>query len=155
MAAYAAWLPGAGEELFAFPAGLALASLVLGLAFGVAVLVPTALLLLGGEYAIALVARGEPLDERAPLVAAAFVAAAELSYWALELRGATVDEPGILARRALRTAVFSGAAAAVAVFMLGVTTIALGGSSGWEVLGVAALVAAFAIVVALARRVPD
>ncbi|MBA2296602.1 MAG: hypothetical protein H0W14_01015, partial [Actinobacteria bacterium] len=81
-----AWLAlAADEELLVRANGAAglTAALLLaaGLALRVALAIPVAVALLGTEYVTLLGFEGEALDARAPLVAAALLAVAELGYW--------------------------------------------------------------------------
>ena len=114
------------------------------------VLVPAALVALGGGYATLLGLEGGALDERAPLVAAALFVVAELAYWSLELRDAVADEPGAYARRLALVAALGLGALAVGAGLLAVVD--AGGGIGLEVVGAAAAVAALAIVALAARH---
>jgi hypothetical protein len=90
------------------------------------------------------------VDELAPLVAAGLFVAAELGFWSIE-PSAALPERAVVVRRLLFLA-----AAALAVGLVGsVLLYAASGASGGlrlESLGVAAAVAALAIVALLARR---
>jgi hypothetical protein len=114
------------------------------------VLVPAALVALGGGYAALLGLEGGALDERAPLVAAALFVVAELAYWSLELRDAVADEPGAYARRLALVAALGLGALAVGAGLL--AAVDAGGGIGLEVVGAVAAVAALAIVALAARR---
>ena len=114
------------------------------------VLVPAALVALGGGYATLLGLEGGALDERAPLVAAALFVVAELAYWSLELRDAVADEPGAYARRLALVAALGLGALAVGAGLLAVVD--AGGGIGLEVVGAVAAVAALAIVALAARH---
>ena len=59
----------------------------------------SAIALLGAEYVAILGFEADALDTRAPLVAGALLAVAELAYWSLELRVPVVDEAGTYLRR--------------------------------------------------------
>jgi hypothetical protein len=61
--------------------------------------IPFALALLVAPYVAMLAFEAEALDERAPVLAGALFATAELAYWSLELRGTLADEPGTYLRR--------------------------------------------------------
>ena len=61
--------------------------------------VGTGLALLGCEYGLHLVLDEPPADARAAAVAAALLAAGELAFWSLELRGDVAREAGRRARR--------------------------------------------------------
>ena len=78
---------------------VALTVLAAGLALRLPVTVPVAIAILGAEYVAILGFETDALDTRAPLVAGALLAVAELAYWSLELRGPVVDEAGTYLRR--------------------------------------------------------
>ena len=78
---------------------VALTVLAGGLVLRLAVTVPVAIAILGAEYVAILGFEADALDTRAPLVAGALLAVAELAYWSLELRGPVVDEAGTYLRR--------------------------------------------------------
>jgi hypothetical protein len=154
--AVAAWLALGVEEtlrsatlLFVGPALLVLgAALVLRLPIGV----PVALLLLGIAYAVRLVAEEDALDGRAPLVAAAFFAIAELSYWSLELRDVVAEEAGAYLRRSGLLALMTLGALALGVALLALVDVAGTGGVAVEAIGVAAAVATLALLALASRR---
>lgn len=154
-----AWLAQAADEglLMRANAGVAVAAalvLAAGLAFRVAVAIPVAIALLGGGYAALLAIEADALDARAPLVAAALLAAAELGYWSLELRGPVADEAGTYLRRiALLATSVLGAIALGTALMAAVDVLAARGPAV-EALGAAAAVGALALL-AVASRVSD
>jgi len=95
---------------------------------------------------------GETLDVRAPLVAAALLAVAELSYWSFELRGAVTDEPGAYLRRtALLAAQLAGVTTAGVVLMAVVEVVEAGGPA-IDVLGAVAAVGTLGLLALSARR---
>jgi hypothetical protein len=125
---------------------------VAGLAVGVALAVPVAVALLGTAYLALLGFEGDALDVRAPLVAAALLAVAELGYWSLELRGAVVDEPGAYLRRlALLAAELAGVTTAGVVLLAIVQGVETGGPA-IDVLGAAAAIGALALLALASRR---
>jgi hypothetical protein len=130
----------------------ALAVLTLGLALNVPVAVPAAIALLGAEYVAILGFESDALDTRAPLVAGALLAIAELAYWSLELRVAVVDEAGTYPRRIalLATLVLSVIGLGVVLLTL-VETVAAGGVAV-DILGAAAALGAVALLALAARR---
>jgi hypothetical protein len=133
-------------------AATAVVCLAAGLAFRVALAIPIAVALLGAEYAALLAIESDTLDARAPLVAAALLAVAELGYWSLELQGRVADEAGTYLRRiALLAASLLGVLALGAALMAAVDVLRASGPAV-EVLGAAAAVGALALV-ALAARV--
>jgi hypothetical protein len=107
--------------------------------------IPLGLAFLGLEYALLLLFAGDALDTRAPFVAAALFAIAELAYFALELRGAVADEPGTYLRRAGLVAGLSIAAVAVGVGILALAEAAGRGGALIQLLGAAAAVGALAL----------
>ncbi|HWH06615.1 MAG TPA: hypothetical protein VNT23_09290 [Gaiellaceae bacterium] len=126
--------------------------LAAALAARFAPLVPVGVALLGAEYALLLVSGGEALDTRAAFVAAALLGVAEVSYWALELREAVADEPGLVLRR---VALLSGLALLTVATGLGLLTLVeLAGTEGraLELAGAVAAVVALALLAATAHR---
>lgn len=126
--------------------------LAAGLAFRRPIGIPVAIFFLGCAYALRLLAEEDTLDQRAPLVAAAFFLIAELSYWALELREAVADEAGAYLRR---TGLLAGMT--LGVLALGIALLALvdairAGGTIVEGVGMAAAVAAVALLALSSRR---
>jgi hypothetical protein len=114
--------------------------------------IPVAIFFLGAAYTMRLLAEEDALDQRAPLIAAGLFALAELSYWSLELRQGVADEAGTHLRR-----IGLLAALALGVVALGVALLALvegvrTGGPAVEALGVAAAVAALALLAISSRR---
>jgi hypothetical protein len=130
---------------------VALVVLVAALVLGWTPLIPAAITLAGAMYGSQLALDDEPLDTVAPVLAAALVLTAELSYWSLEERERIPGDPG----DGLRHAAF--------VAMLGVAALLLGGallalvdqvsaeSVALDVLGAIAAAGALAAVVLAAR----
>ena len=129
--------------------------LAAGLALRFAPAVPVALVLLAGAYAALLGHEVDGLDTRAPVVAAALFAVAELAYWSLELRGAVADEPGTYLRRAALLAVMLAGVVAIGIVLLAVVEAVSAGGLAVELVGAAAAVAAVALVALAARRAPS
>jgi hypothetical protein len=99
-----------------------------------------------------LLAEEDALDQRAPLIAAALFALAELSYWSLELRQGVADEAGTQLRR---IGLLSGLT--LGVLALGVALLALvdgvrTGGPAVEALGVVGAVATLTLIVFAGRR---
>lgn len=135
----------------AVAAALAVLLLAAGLASRIALAVPVAVLLLGVEYVALLGFEGEALDVRAPLVAGAMLAVAELGYWSLELRGEVADEPGTYPRR---LALLAGLLVAVTTFgavLLAIVEAVQADGPAVDLLGAAAAVVAL-LLLALAAR---
>ncbi len=123
-----------------------------GLLLRIPAAVPTAVLVVGVEYAAVLAVQGDALDARAPVFAALLFAAAELGYWSLELRDAVADEAGAYLRRVGLLAGLTLGALALGQLLLGVVDIGERGGIAVEAIGVVAAVAALAIVALASRR---
>ena len=135
-------------------AGGAAAALVLvaGLALRVAIAIPVAIAIVGVEYVALLAFEGEALDTRAPVVAAALLAVAELGYWSLELRRPVADEAGTSLRRLGLLAVLLAGVLALGVVLLTLVEAVSAGGPAVDVLGAAAAVGALALLAFAARR---
>lgn len=130
----------------------ALAVLVAGLVLSLPVTVPAAVALLGAEYVGLLAFDADALDARAPLVAGALLAVAELGYWSLDLRGLVTDEAGTYLRRiAFLALLVLGVIGVGAVVLTLVEAIAAGGVAV-DILGAAAALGALALLALAARR---
>ena len=130
----------------------ALAVLVAGLVLSLPVTVPAAVALLGAEYVGLLAFDADALDARAPLVAGALLAVAELAYWSLDLRGLVTDEAGTYLRRiAFLALLVLGVIGVGAVVLTLVEAIAAGGVAV-DILGAAAALGALALLALAARR---
>jgi hypothetical protein len=138
--------------LLACVGALGVVFLAYGLARGRSWAVPWSLLALGAAYAGSLFLPERGIDREAPLVAAGFVLLAELAYWTLELRSPLAPEPGMMARRASLVAAAGVGALVVAAVVAVATVVELGEGVLADLLGVAAAVAALAIVARLAQR---
>jgi hypothetical protein len=138
--------------LFVALVGVGLAGFVYGLLRGRSWAVPWAVVVLGAAYAASLFLPERGLDRQAPLVAAGFVLLAELAYWTLELRTPLSPEPGMLARRGVLVGAAGIGALVVAAIAIVATAIPLAGGLTGDLLGVAAAVAALAVVATLADR---
>jgi uncharacterized membrane protein YecN with MAPEG domain len=125
--------------------GLAVLLLVAGLLPRLSFAVPLAVAFLGFEYALLLLFEGDALDTRAPFVAAALFAIAELAYFALELRDAVADEPGTYLRRASLVAGLTIAVVAVGVAILALAETTGRGGVLVQLLGAVAAVGALAL----------
>jgi len=131
---------------------VALAVLVAGLVLSLPVTVPAAVALLGAEYVGLLAFDADALDARAPLVAGALLAVAELGYWSLDLRGLVTDEAGTYLRRiAFLALLVLGVIGVGAVVLTLVEAIAAGGVAV-DILGAAAALGALALLALAARR---
>ena len=111
---------------------------------------PFGIALVGASYAVFVAVRNGAVDGRAPAVAAALFAAAELGYWSLE-RSPSRTEGAVVLRR---VAGLVGAAAVTALLGSLVLLLATGASGGvgLEAAGVAAAVISVAVIARLASR---
>lgn len=117
------------------------------------VLLPLGLAGVGAAYALFLSLRGDAVDPRAPFVAAAIFAAAELGFWSVEVRAARAER-AVVTRRL----VLLGAGAFAAAILGSLLLVAAAGTSGGvalEAIGVLAAVVAIAIVAFLTARSRD
>jgi uncharacterized membrane protein len=132
--------------------GLALAGVVLlavGLARPFPSLLPWPVVILAGAYAWKLGDGG--VDQWAPVYAGGLLAVAELAYWSIELRGRAQEAERLTERRAALIATLALASVAASGLVLAATSVRIGSGVATDLLGVAAAVAALAIVAALAR----
>jgi len=126
--------------------------LAAGLALRLALAIPAAVAILGTEYAALLGFEGEALDTRAPVVAAALLAVAELGYWSLELRRPVADEAGTSLRRlGLLAALLVGVLALGVVLLVLVEAMSADGPAV-DLLGAVAAVGALALLALAARQ---
>lgn len=156
-AATGGWLSLAAEEGTLVRANLIAAAaaaglLAAGLAFRVALAIPVSVALLGLEYAGVLGLEEDTLDTRAPFVAGALLAVAELGYWSLELHGAVADEAGTYLRRVALLATLLLGVVAIGILLLALVEAVSARGGAIDVLGAAAAVAALALVALAARR---
>ena len=143
----------AGDRLVAVVAALGgIGGLVTALALAArwATLLPWGFVGVGAAYALFLSLRAGTLDARAPIVAAAFFVAAELSFWSIERRSwhselqVVVRRLALLVSAALATAMVSG-------LLLLVASERRSGI-GQETAGIVATVLTLAVIAALVRR---
>jgi putative flippase GtrA len=120
------------------------------LAFRWPSVLPVGLAGVGAAYAIFLSLRAQTADSRAPAVAAAFFAAAELAYWSLERVEGRRDRSLPLRRLGLLGATTLGVAL-LGAFLLVLTSGASGGVV-LEAIGVVAAVVTAALITGLAAR---
>lgn len=134
-------------------AGVALVLLAVALAR--AGLVAPGLVALLAGYATSLVARDSAaLDAAAPLVGGALLVVAELAYWSVELRGKEPEDRAVVVRRVATLAALTAGAIGLGAAVLAATAFPLGGGLVWNVVGVAAAVAALALIAGLAGGGP-
>jgi hypothetical protein len=117
---------------------------------GRAALLAWALAGLGFEYVAGLLARSAPLDEAAPVFAAALLVVGELAYLSLELRRTPAVQDGGLVRRLFAIISLAAATLGVGALYEAAATLPLLGGTLVPVLGVGAAVAAVVLLVRLA-----
>jgi hypothetical protein len=111
---------------------------------------PVGVALVGASYGVDVALRNGAVDARAPVIAAALFAVAELGFWSLE-RAPSRSEGSVLLRRAAAL----GAGVLFTAFLgslLLVLTTGVTGGVGLEGAGVAAAVLALAAIARLASR---
>jgi hypothetical protein len=143
----------AGDRLVAVVAalgGVGLFVTAVALVSRWAALLPFGFVGVGAAYAIFLSLRPGTVDARAPLVAAAFFIAAELSFWSIERRGWRSDW-NVIGRR-LALLVSAGLATAIAGGLLLLIASERRSGIGQEAAGVAAAVLTLSVIAALVRR---
>jgi hypothetical protein len=131
-------------------AGIGLVVTALALASRWAPLLPVGFIGVGAAYAVFLSLRPGTVDTRAPLVAAAFFTAAELSFWSIERRSWRSEGQVVVRRIALL--VSAGLATAIVGGLLLLIASERRSGIGQEAAGVAAAVLTLAVVAVLARR---
>jgi hypothetical protein len=147
LAAYAAAVAERLGGLLAVIGAAGVAVLAAALVLRLPTLVMPGLALLGAEYAVLFVVRGDMLDVRAPLYGAAFLVVAELAFAAIELRAGTA-EAGLVPRRAAWLVGAAAAGVVVGLVVLAAAATPLDGGLGLEAVGIAAAVV---LVAALGR----
>jgi hypothetical protein len=126
---------------------LAVALLLLGLVFSWSGPIPWAYACAGAGYAGFLFVRTGGIDAIAPLYGAALLLSAELAYWSLE----PVIHGSLRERRAYLIAGACLAGGGIGGMILTFAEVSVRGGLGLEILGVAAAVAALALIARLAR----
>jgi hypothetical protein len=128
--------------------GLAITSVALAGRW--ATLLPLGFVGVGAGYAVFLSLRSGTVDERAPMLAAGFFVAAELSYWSIERRSWRSEGRVVVGRLGL--VLSAGLATAIVGGLLLLVTSRHPTGLGYEAAGVAAGVLTLAAIAALARR---
>jgi hypothetical protein len=118
-----------------------------------AALLPWGFAGVGAGYAVFLSLRPGTVDEGAPLLAAAFFVAAELSFWSIERRSWRSDSQVVVRRLALLFT--AGLGTAIVGGLLLLVTSSRGIGVGYEAAGVAAAVLTLAVIALLARRAQE
>jgi hypothetical protein len=153
LGAVAAYSAVAGDRLVAVVAalgGLGLLVAALALVSRWAPLLPLGLVGVGAAYAVFLSLRPGTVDARAPMVAAAFFIAAELSFWSIERRNWRSEGQVVVRRLALL--VSAGLSTAIVGGLLLLLTSERRSGIGQEAAGVVAAVLTIAVIAALVRR---
>ncbi len=155
--ALGAWLTVAAEEGVLVRANatatvIAAVLLAAGLVLRVPLAIPVSVALLGAEYIALLGFEGEALDTRAPLVAGALLAVAELGYWSLELHGSVADEPGTYLRRIALLSLLLLAVIGLGIPLLALVESVSADGALVDLVGAVAAVGALALVALAARR---
>jgi hypothetical protein len=135
-------------------AGLAFLALVAAIVLGWSSLVPVALALAGGIYAVELAIADAPLDAAAPAVAVGVLVAAELAYWSLDERERATGDTGQGLRRAAFVALLGVAAFLVAGVLLTLVDEVRTRGLALDLLGAIAVAAVFMTALIAARREP-
>jgi peptidoglycan/LPS O-acetylase OafA/YrhL len=151
LAAYAALI----EPVLGVLGVAGLAFVFLAVALGRGGLVTPGLVVLFAGYATSVVVRdSDALDPAAPLVGGALLVVAELAYWSVELRGKQPEDRSVVVRRLATLAALTAGAIGLGAAVLAATALPLGGGLVWNVTGIAAAVAALALIARLAGGGP-
>jgi hypothetical protein len=140
------------QEVDVRVAAVAFVALVAAFAQGWSWLVPAAIALVGGSYAVELAIDDAPLDVAAPVVAVGLLLAAELAYWSLDERTRVPGDPGQGLRRAALVALAAAGTLVVTSGLVALVDEVRGKGIALDVLGATAAVAVVAFVVTTARR---
>lgn len=139
LAVYAAVVATRLGAVLAVVGGIAVGVLVAALVLRLPPLITAALALLGAEYALLFVVRGDTIDVRAPLYGAAFLVTAELAFAAVERRAGR-SEPMLAARRAATLVLVALGGVVTGLIVLAAAASPLEGGVALEAVGVAAAV---------------
>ena len=132
-------------------AAVAFVALVAAIVQGWSWLVPAAIALAGGSYAVELAIDDAPLDVAVPVVAVGLLLAAELAYWSLDERRRVAGDPGQGLRRAALVALGAASALVVASALLALVDEVRGRGIALDLVGAVAAVAVVVTVLATAR----
>ena len=135
-------------------AAVAFLALVAALVLGWPSLVPVAVAVAGGFYALELAIDHAPLDLTAPAVAVGLLLAAELAYWSLDEREQAVGDPGEGLRRAAFVALLGVASLLVAGVLLALVDGVRARGLALDLAGAVAAAAVLVTVLVTARREP-
>ena len=132
-------------------AAVAFVALLAALVQGWSWLVPAAIALAGGSYALELAIDDAPLDVAVPVVAVGLLLAAELAYWSLDERTRTTGDPGEGLRRAALVALGAAVTLVLGAALLALADEVRARGLALDLVGVLAAVAVVVTVVVAAR----
>jgi hypothetical protein len=132
-------------------AAVAFVALLAAIVQGWSWLVPVAIALTGGSYAVELAIDDAPLDLAAPVVAVGLLLAAELAYWSLDERSRVPGDLGQGLRRAALVALAAVGALVVASALLALVDEVRGRGIALDLLGAVAAVAVVITALTTAR----
>ena len=132
-------------------AAVAFVALLAAIVQGWSWLVPVAIALTGGSYAVELAIDDAPLDLAAPVVAVGLLLAAELAYWSLDERSRVPGDLGQGLRRAALVALAAVGALVVASALLALVDEVRGRGIALDLLGAVAAVAVVVTALTTAR----
>jgi hypothetical protein len=115
-------------------------------------LVPWALALLGGSYALALVLADGDLDARAGFVAAGLLLAGELAFWSIEARRWPLEQSAAARARLAGIVILALAAATAGTLLVAAGAAVPAGVQLVQVAGVLGAIGALLTLALLARR---
>lgn len=143
---------GAFREAGVRIGAVAFLALVAAVVLAWAPLIPVAVALAGGLYAVELAIADAPLDVAAPAVGAGLLLCAELAYWSLDERQRWRGDAGEGLRRAAFVALLGVAALLVGALLLVLVDVARARGLALDLLGAAAAAATLVVIVAAASR---
>jgi hypothetical protein len=117
-------------------------------------LVPAAIAVVGGAYAVELAIDDAPVDLAAPAVAVGLLLSAELAYWSLDERARATGDAGQSLHRVALVAAGAAAAFVLASILLALVDEIRARGLALDVVGAIAAVAVVVTVVASARSQP-
>ena len=130
---------------------VAFLALVVAVVLGWSPLVPVAVALVGGTYAVELAIDDAPLDVSVPVIALGLLLAAELAYWSLDERCRAPGDAGQGLRRVALVALGGVAAVVVAGGLLVLVDAVRTRGLAIDLLGALAAAAVLAMVLVAAR----
>ena len=142
---------GSFEQVGARVAIVAIVALVAAVVLGWSPLVPVAVALVGGAYAVELVVDDAPLDGSASVIALGLLIAAELAYWSLDERCRAPGEAGQGLRRAALVALGGVVAFVMATALLVLVDAVRTRGLALDLAGALAAAAVLALVLVAAR----